>query len=116
MRYTWEDSIKARLTDRAQLLLAVEKLIELGVPEEIIPVRLAHLFYVDMDETMLLIFFYSFEEGKLSKLGSKLGFAVLPGALRLTMNNTKTHESIVPTIYQAPCLLTFSYLRQVIGL
>jgi hypothetical protein len=55
MRYTWEDNIKARLTDRAQLLLAVEKLIELGVPEEIIPVRLAHLFYVDMDELNIVL-------------------------------------------------------------
>lgn len=50
MRYTWEDNIKTRLTDRAQLMVAVERLIERGIPEELIPVRLAHAFYVDIDE------------------------------------------------------------------
>lgn len=50
MRYTWEDNIKTRLTDRAQLMVAVERLIERGIPEELISVRLAHAFYVDIDE------------------------------------------------------------------
>ena len=50
MRHKWEDNIKARLTDRAQLLRAVEKLMQGGVPEDLIPVRLARAFYVDMDE------------------------------------------------------------------
>ena len=50
MRYIWEDNIKVRLTDRKKLLLAVEKLLACGVPEDLIPVRLAHAFYVDMDE------------------------------------------------------------------
>ncbi|WP_309083156.1 hypothetical protein [Chelativorans sp.] len=45
-----EDNIKTRLTDRDQLLLAVQKLIAHGVPEELIPARLARAFYVDMDE------------------------------------------------------------------
>ncbi|WP_173932017.1 hypothetical protein [Chelativorans sp. Marseille-P2723] len=31
-------------------MLAVERLLARGVPEELIPIRLAHAFYVDMDE------------------------------------------------------------------
>ncbi|MCT8998445.1 hypothetical protein [Chelativorans intermedius] len=50
MHHPREDSIKRRLTDRAHLLLAVEKLLERGVPEEMIPVHLARAFYIDMDE------------------------------------------------------------------
>lgn len=50
MHHAWEDNIKTRLTDRAQLLRAVEKLMQCGVPEDLIPVRLARAFYVDMDE------------------------------------------------------------------
>jgi len=51
MRYNaWEDNIKSRLVERTQLRTAVENLMAQGVPEELIPVRLARAFYVDMDE------------------------------------------------------------------
>ncbi|MCT7374889.1 hypothetical protein [Chelativorans salis] len=50
MRHLREDSIKSRLTDRAQLMLAVGKMMERGIPEELIPIHLARAFYVDMDE------------------------------------------------------------------
>ncbi|WP_163267883.1 hypothetical protein [Chelativorans alearense] len=50
MRHPKEDSIKSRLTERAQLMLAVAKMMERGIPEELIPVHLARAFYVDMDE------------------------------------------------------------------
>lgn len=50
MRYTQEDNIKQRLTNRAQLEIAVEKMLEQGVAEELIPVHLARIFYVDLDE------------------------------------------------------------------
>lgn len=50
MRYTQEDNIKTRLTNRFQLRIAVEKLLEQGVAEELIPVHLARIFYVDLDE------------------------------------------------------------------
>ncbi|WP_159591581.1 hypothetical protein [Chelativorans xinjiangense] len=50
MRHLREDSIKSRLTERAQLMLAVAKMMERGIPEELIPVHLARAFYVDMDE------------------------------------------------------------------
>ncbi|MFC6489657.1 hypothetical protein [Nitratireductor sp. GCM10026969] len=50
MHHIREDCIKSRLTERAHLTLAVEKLMERGVPEELIPVHLARVFYVDMDE------------------------------------------------------------------
>ncbi len=50
MRYTHEDNIKTRLTNRFQLRIAVEKLLEQGVAEDLIPVRLARIFYVDLDE------------------------------------------------------------------
>lgn len=50
MRHPFEDNIKMRLTDRVQLMQAVEKLMQRGVSEELIPVRLARAFYVDIDE------------------------------------------------------------------
>lgn len=45
-----EDSIKLRLTDRAELMTAVRHMLKKGIPEELIPVHLARAFYVDMDE------------------------------------------------------------------
>jgi len=55
MRYPFEDSIKVRLTDRVHLMHAVEKLLQHGVPEELIPVRLARVFYVDIDELNIVL-------------------------------------------------------------
>lgn len=45
-----DDSIKTRLTERAQLMVAAGNLVNRGVPLELIPVHLARLFYVDVDE------------------------------------------------------------------
>lgn len=45
-----EDSIKSRLTERAELMTAVTRMMERGIPEELIPVHLARAFYVDIDE------------------------------------------------------------------
>jgi len=50
MRSTLEDNFKTRLTERAELYLAVQTLMSHGIPEEQIPSHLARLFYVDMDE------------------------------------------------------------------
>ncbi|WEX11204.1 hypothetical protein [Chelativorans sp. AA-79] len=50
MRSISEDNLKTRLTDRTQLLIAVRKMLDHGIPEEMIPVRLTRAFYVDMDE------------------------------------------------------------------
>lgn len=55
MRYSREDSIKVRLTDRVQLVMAVEKLMEQGVAEELIPVQLTRFFYVDLDELKIAL-------------------------------------------------------------
>ena len=45
-----DDSIKTRLTERAQLMVAAGNLVNRGVPIELIPVHLARIFYVDVDE------------------------------------------------------------------
>ncbi|KFB09552.1 hypothetical protein [Nitratireductor basaltis] len=45
-----EDILKRRLTDRAQLIVAVETLLNRGMSEERIPIELSRAFYVDMDE------------------------------------------------------------------
>ena len=50
MRSHSEDNFKIRLVERAQLLIAVQKMLAHGIPEELIPIRLAHAFYVDIDE------------------------------------------------------------------
>jgi len=50
MRSHSEDNLKLRLVERAQLLIAVQKMLAHGIPEEMIPVRLARAFYVDIDE------------------------------------------------------------------
>lgn len=55
MRYTREDSIKVRLTDRVQLIMAIEKLMEQGMTEELIPVQLTRFFYVDLDELKIAL-------------------------------------------------------------
>ncbi|WP_336056924.1 hypothetical protein [Nitratireductor sp. CH_MIT9313-5] len=45
-----EDILKRRLTDRAQMIVAVETLLRRGLSEERIPIELSRAFYVDMDE------------------------------------------------------------------
>lgn len=45
-----EDILKRRLTDRAQMIVAVETLLRRGMNEERIPIELSRAFYVDMDE------------------------------------------------------------------
>src|SRR5690606_17248289 len=55
MRYPFEDSIKVRLTDRVHLMHAVEKLLQHVVSEELIPARLARVFYVDIDASNVVL-------------------------------------------------------------
>jgi len=50
MRSQSEDNLKIRLVDRAQLMVAVQKMLAHGISEEMIPIRLARAFYVDIDE------------------------------------------------------------------